>query len=202
MFETDGYTVLRRFVPRDLCGFLSANYRLLVDNGQMTYDDGQVEQGYAAYGLAVSETLLGMFTEPLSHALEVPILPSYSYTRFYLKGAELKRHKDRPSCEISVTLTIDHAGPRPWPIFIESGAGESLAIELERGDILVYKGAERPHWRRPLTDDWQAQVFLHFVCRDGPYATFRYDTRPRLGAPIESRTFTQPPPKMRLGEAS
>lgn len=202
MFETDGYTVLRRFVPRELCSFLSANYRMLVDNGQMAYDDGQVERSYAAYGLPVSETLLGMVAKPLSGALEVPLLPSYSYTRFYLKGAELKRHKDRPSCEISVTMTIDHAGPRPWPIFIESGAGESLPIELERGDVLVYKGAERPHWRRPLADDWQAQVFLHFVRRDGLYANFRYDTRPRLGAPIESRSFTQPPPKIRLGEAS
>ena len=37
------------------------------------------------------------------------------------KVIELKRHKDRPSCEISTTLNL---GGDPWPIFID-GTGEN-----------------------------------------------------------------------------
>lgn len=36
--------------------------------------------------------------------------------RIYLKGEELTRHKDRPSCEISGTLCIDD---NDWPIYLE-----------------------------------------------------------------------------------
>ena len=32
------------------------------------------------------------------------LIPTYSYARIYKNGDELKRHKDRPSCEISTTL--------------------------------------------------------------------------------------------------
>ena len=31
------------------------------------------------------------------------LIPTYSYARIYKKGDILKRHKDRPSCEISTT---------------------------------------------------------------------------------------------------
>ena len=96
---------------------------------------------------------------------------------------------------------MDHSGDQPWPIFIETKEGRELPIELNRGDIMVYKGADLPHWREPFRDDWQAQAFLHFVRKGGPYESFRYDTRPRLGAPIESRSFKQGPVKMRLRDA-
>ena len=35
------------------------------------------------------------------------LCPTYSYARLYKKdGDELKRHKDRPSCEISTTINL------------------------------------------------------------------------------------------------
>ena len=34
--------------------------------------------------------------------------PIYSYTRIYLGGAELKKHVDRPSCEISASITLKY----------------------------------------------------------------------------------------------
>lgn len=186
-FAEEGYEVLRGFVPPDLCGFLSLNYRILVDNDYLGYNDGQVECGYAAYGLPISESLLQIFVEPLSRAIGRPLFPTYSYTRFYLKDAVLKEHLDRPSCEISTTLTIDHAGDKPWPIHIRDKRDTPVTVELNRGDILVYRGADHSHWREPLTDDWQVQVFLHFVDQEGLYADYKFDTRPRLGAPFESR---------------
>jgi hypothetical protein len=36
----------------------------------------------------------------------VKLYPAYTYTRLYKKGDELKRHKDRFSCEISTTMNL------------------------------------------------------------------------------------------------
>jgi hypothetical protein len=34
------------------------------------------------------------------------MLPTYSYARIYANGDELKKHRDRPACEVSVTLHL------------------------------------------------------------------------------------------------
>jgi len=68
--------------------------------------------------------------------------------------------------------------------YVEDRDGRQEAVALERGDILLYKGAERPHWREPFDGEWQIQVFLHFVRKGGPYEEFKYDKRPCLGAPL------------------
>ena len=34
------------------------------------------------------------------------LFPTYAYWRYYVFGATLKKHTDRPSCEISVTACV------------------------------------------------------------------------------------------------
>ena len=55
-------------------------------------------------------------------ATGLKLYPAYTYARIYKKGDELKRHKDRFSCEISTTMNL--AGDN-WPIYLEP-SGESL----------------------------------------------------------------------------
>lgn len=186
-FEEEGYGIFRQVMPEELRKFLSLNYQILHRNDHFALNDGQVEKAYAAYGLPISDSLLELYAPLISQTLGYEVYPTYTYTRFYLPGALLKRHIDRPSCEISATLSIDYVGGGIWPIFLETKDGESLGVELQPGDFLLYKGAERPHWREPFAGDWQIQVFLHFVRKDGPYADFKYDKRPFLGAPVERR---------------
>jgi hypothetical protein len=45
---------------------------------------------------------------------------------------------------------------------------------------MFYRGVECPHWREPLNGDHVAQVFLHYVDQNGPYAEWKYDKRPAL----------------------
>ena len=54
------------------------------------------------------------------------LVPTYSYTRIYNKGNILKKHKDRPSCEISTTL---HLGGDLWPIFIDPTGADTVIDE-------------------------------------------------------------------------
>ena len=125
------------------------------------------------------------------------LIPTYSYARLYKKGDILKRHKDRPSCEISTTINL---GGAPWPIFID-GTGSNNVIDeyknihkpnapkgtkvlLEVGDMLVYSGCELEHWREPFEGDICGQVFLHYNHVNGPFANKNmFDGRPKLGLP-------------------
>ena len=114
---------------------------------------------------------------------EMNLIPCYTYTRIYKKGDILKRHKDRPSCEISTTL---HLGGEPWPIFLDptgaDNAPTGISINLKVGDMLVYSGCDLEHWREPFEGDNCAQVFLHYNNIDGPFGTKnKFDHRPLLG---------------------
>ena len=104
------------------------------------------------------------------------LIPTYSYTRVYEKGSVLKKHKDRPSCEISTTL---HLGGSMWPIFIEGNE-----VTLDIGDMLVYSGCELEHWRETFEGDICSQVFLHYNHVNGKYSDKNsFDGRPMLGLP-------------------
>ena len=47
------------------------------------------------------ETLMMKVLPKMEKETGLKLLPTYSYARTYKKGDILKRHKDRPSCEIS-----------------------------------------------------------------------------------------------------
>jgi hypothetical protein len=56
--------------------------------------------------------------------------PTYSYFRMYKRGDVLARHRDRPACEISVTLDIGQKPLDPRPIYVQ-GEGEPCGAELK-----------------------------------------------------------------------
>ena len=209
-FKTKKYQVIRGALSKELANFIF-NYMMLqrdaVDfmtkNNKVnpynpfvgTRTDKQVPGCYSKYGDWVMETLL-MFMIPIMKAKTgMELLPTYSYTRLYEKGNILKRHKDRPSCEISTTL---HLGGDEWPIFLDPsgqnfvideyknihkpGAPKGIQVDLKVGDMLIYSGCELEHWREPFQGNVCSQVFLHYNHATGPYAkTNLFDKRPMLG---------------------
>ena len=97
------------------------------------------------------------------------LFPTFTYWRYYVLGADLKQHMDRPSCEISVTVCIKKYDN--WPLIIE---GEK--IELEEGEGLLYAGCEQKHGRPGIyKGEGMAQVFFHYVNQNGPYTNHAYD---------------------------
>ena len=141
-----------------------------------TWSAPQIPNTYACYGDFVMETMLMKVLPVMKKETGLDLCPTYSYARAYKKGDELKKHKDRPSCEISTTI---HLGGEPWPIFIEG-----TKVLLDVGDMLVYSGCELEHWREPFEGDICGQVFLHYNHVNGPFAEEnRFDKRPMLGLP-------------------
>ena len=85
------------------------------------------------------------------------LYPTYAYWRYYVFGVTLKKHTDRPSCEVSITACIKKYDK--WPLIIED-----KILELEEGDALLYAGCEQIHGRPGVyKGEGMAQVFLHYV---------------------------------------
>ena len=163
-------------LKRDAAAYMYQN-NITYDNGMFgTWTDQQVPNTYSHYADPVMETLLMKVLPVMKEETGLELIPTYSYARLYKKGDILKRHKDRPSCEISTTINL---GGDPWSIFID-GTGANIDI----GDMLVYSGCELEHWREPFEGNTCAQVFLHYNHLNGPFSKQnRFDKRPMLGVP-------------------
>lgn len=107
------------------------------------------------------------------------LYPTYYYDRFYFKGQDLKRHTDRESCEISVSMHISTNADYDWPIYFELENGEVHEMVTKPGDAVLYRGMDLPHWREPLKGDhntYYHQIFMHFVRRDGYLVHHAFDS--------------------------
>ena len=97
------------------------------------------------------------------------LFPTYAYWRYYVFGAMLKKHTDRPSCEISITACIKKYDN--WPLIIEGDT-----IELKEGEALMYSGCDQSHGRPGIyKGKGMAQVFFHYVNQNGPNKDHAYD---------------------------
>ena len=184
-------------LKRDAASFMYEN-NIIADTGMWgTWSDQQVPNMYSHYADPVMETLLMKVLPIMKKQTGLNLIPTYSYTRLYEKGSILKRHKDRPSCEISTTLNL---GGDSWSIYIDPTGTDNVIdeyknilkpnapsghkVDLEPGDMLVYSGCELEHWREEFEGNICGQVFLHYNHVDGPFAQKNvYDGRPMLGLP-------------------
>ena len=184
-------------LKRDAVFFMYKN-NITYDNGLLgTWRDQQIPNTYSHYADPAMETLLMKVLPRMQQETGLELVPTYSYARIYKRGDILKRHKDRPSCEISTTLNL---GGYPWSIFIDGTGSDNVIDEhnnihkpnapkgtevmLNVGDMLVYSGCELEHWREPFEGNVCGQVFLHYNHVNGPFSVKnKFDGRPILGIP-------------------
>lgn len=178
-FREHGYAVLRGLLqPQSLS--LVTRYALSYQNVVGYYEHNEFAQAMGRYADALSEAILIEVQGTLEQVTERRLLPCYSFLRVYTTGSCLPRHTDRASCEISATLTAGYRADALWPIWVES-AGQERAIELDAGDLMVYKGADVPHWRDDPDFDYWVQVLLHYVDADGEFTHQANDKREHIG---------------------
>ena len=148
------------------------------------WNDQQIPETYSHYSDIVMETLLQKVKPRMEQETGLKLIETYSYARIYKRGDELKRHKDRYSCEISTTM---HLGGDEWSIFVEPSGEEGkkgIEVQLTQGDMLIYRGCDLEHWREPFEGENCGQVFLHYNDATGENAKEnQFDTRPMIGLP-------------------
>ena len=200
-FKKNKYIILKKVISPDLATFV-ANYLVMKKQvldtcvkekylspyetilGHYEQPNEQIPNTYCHYADIAVETLMLKLQPIMEKSTELKLYPAYTYARIYKKGDELKRHKDRFSCEISTTMNL--AGD-DWPIYLEP-SGETgkkgVKVDLKPGDMLVYSGCELEHWREKFKGKECVQVFLHYNNRKTPGSKDNmFDTRPHLGLP-------------------
>ena len=214
MFKKNKYTIIKQAISKDLATFIANYFRMQkqvydtckaaryfspFENILGYYENaktGQIPNTYSQYANMAMETLLLKCQPDMEKATGLKLYPAYTYARIYKKGDELKRHKDRFSCEISTTMNL---GGDDWPIYLEpnsklggviEGFGyvskntKGVRVDLKPGDMLVYRGCELEHWREKFKGKECVQVFLHYNNRKTPGAKDNmFDKRPHLGLP-------------------
>jgi|TARA_R100001530_G_scaffold24851_1_gene20119 hypothetical protein len=208
-FEKNKHDVLRKVLNPDYCNLFAEYFR----NKSQTYEtmlkhtfvseyhdefgtkfDRQVPGAYSCYGDIMMDMLLVNMHNLMEKSTGLRLQPNYSYARIYKTGHDLKKHKDRLSCEISTTLNL---GGDPWPLYVEPDSrlgvfnsqqdyiesnSSGVRINLNPGDMLIYRGCDLEHWREKFEGKECVQVFLHYndvSNREGRI----YDGRPHLGLP-------------------
>jgi len=195
-FKKNNFVIIRKCISKELANFIyqyfllkrkvfmtfiNTNYISKFNDTFGTLGDIQIDGTYCHYGDIVMETLLSTVKPIMEKNTGLELLETYSYARIYKKGDVLEKHKDRFSCEISTTLNL---GGDLWPIFIESKNKNGLQIDLNSGDMLIYKGNILEHWRNEFKGDNCAQVFLHYNNKNLKNSHQNiFDGRPHLGLP-------------------
>ena len=212
-YKKNKYVVIKNFISKEKAAFIyeyckmraqaawsmrtsqAPFYRPDIDG---TFEDRQVPGTYSCYADPVMETLLAQGLDGMRKITGLNLAPTYSYWRLYKNGDELKRHKDRPSCEVSTTLCLGYDNSNlkdkkkdwkkyNWPMWVDKTGGfgnKGTPCHMEPGDMIVYRGCIVEHWREPFLGGNHAQVFLHYNNVDGPYKqNCVFDGRPHLGLP-------------------
>jgi hypothetical protein len=178
-FSRQGYVVTAHLIDPALVEFLWSYVHtkfasLLLGPG------GPLAPGsLGGYGDPAFDGLLEFLRPRIEQQCGLSLLPTYSFFRLYRRGNALPPHRDRPACEISVSLNIGQTPGEPWPIHVEGAAG-AWAASLAPGDALIYRGIDCLHWREPYAGERLVQAFLHYVDQRGPHADQKFDGRRTL----------------------
>jgi hypothetical protein len=192
----NGFVKLEGFIPTEISSFLIAGTSIAfnprLEPFKENLDDPRSvvtaeNTSYASYGSVLGDTLLAFLTESYSAITGKRLAPTYSFLRKYTKGQRLKSHKDRPSCQYSITIPINTAAA-DWPFYVKDNNKEQVKITCNVGDAILYMGERVDHWRDNLQDDVSIHAFLHWIDIDDPTRKeYIFDKRNALGSGADQK---------------
>lgn len=203
----DGYVVIKDFIPKEIIDFCldswktveydPKKYEVILEKENDIIHESPKDSLFKSdggwntpWGVALHKWVWNKLKGEIDMNLQL----TYSYSRKYERGAYLKAHADRPSCEISATLCLDYVSDdnSPWPIWVDNSSDwvnkpyeiydntqaipirerrkESKSFLLEPGDLLLYQGPNVAHWREYFIGKYSYHIFLHFYNDNGMIA--------------------------------
>jgi hypothetical protein len=156
----NNYLVVPGFIPATLACSLAEEFTEHCTKFNLQGDE-PVPKSRAMCDFMPFVRLLVEKVPEVSELLGEKVLPTYSFARAYKEGADLIRHRDRPACEISLTLNLSK--DKDWPIYFQKSDGSETSVELAAGDAVMYLGCQADHWRNKFTGQEYSQLFMHYV---------------------------------------
>ncbi len=172
-FEDDGFSIVRGMIPT--VDLKEVYEYTLLNKANGNFKDAQVIDTPAFYNDVEMVKLHNYLLSRVEKLTNLELFKTYCYYRTYKKGDILRRHTDRPACEISVTLNLGFTGGS-WALWIMNYHEEASEVFLDPGDAVIYRGCDLGHWRgiNRSADDY-SQVFLHYIDKNGPNAWAKDD---------------------------
>lgn len=179
--------VLRNVVPLEFCHFFT--HVLMRQADIAPRSDAQIPNARAILDHEyMFETLHERLWPTAEGIVGEALIPTYAYARLYSNGDVLEKHTDRPACEVSITIQLGRSHHYAWPIYM---GGQRF--DLAEGDGVIYPGCDVEHWRESCDGPegyYSGQVFLHFVRKNGQFASEVGDNSIRNNFSFhKSRTF-------------
>jgi hypothetical protein len=168
----NNYLHVPRFISSNDATLLAKEFKAHCEKFDIQ-GDPQAPNSHAMYDHMPFVRLLVDKIPQVSDLLGEKVLPTYTYARLYKAGSELLRHRDRPACEISLTLNLSKDSD--WPIYFQRPDGSETCIELQPGDAVMYLGCQADHWREKFVGTECTQLFMHYVRSNGPKAWAYFD---------------------------
>lgn len=185
---------------------------------EITFDSpkSSLNKSHGEAGSPMGIALNRYLKDRLMSVLDLDLGETYAYCRKYERGAYLKAHRDRPACEISITTCLDYQtdDKKPWKIWLDNSKNwvdnddpqkaweetqgipnrqrESVCVELEVGDVLLYQGPNVIHWRDFLIGEYSYHVFAHFYNREGKMRNIKSSIWSGLDKDVNHTTFVPP----------
>jgi len=209
-FQQKGYLILRNFIPKDIIDMTLDAWKSIENKPEWNdtffareediindSPKSSLRKSQGCYSFPPAVSLHRWLKDNLHSVLDMQLVETYAYTRKYDRGAYLKAHSDRPSCEVSATICLNYKTDdnSPWKIWVqkdqnyvdlgkdqqalfERSQGMShrdrigTPISLEVGDVLLYQGPNAIHWRDEFLGDFSYHMFLHFINHGGSINRF------------------------------
>jgi len=156
------YVILTEVIDKENCKKLAGRIKEKEKENQFFFDQ-QCLNSPAFRNLL--DDLANYLKPIIEKTLDCELWTTYNYCRIYKKGEILVPHKDKNQCEIALSITLDYENSKPWPIHIFSNTEQEVVdINLDIGDVLIYKGFEILHWRNQFDGPGdQIQAFLFYA---------------------------------------
>lgn len=202
-YTRDGYALVRNLIDEEVAAAFVAGLREDVGDkpiplsAKTDFPNLLTRPAFEVYGFHYKPMLFFLWglTPIVSRIVGRDLLPTYDYFRLYREGDLCRVHHDRPSCEHSISLTLDYSDGVPWNLEIGKQPGEPSAaiaddfgeepfasLAMGVGDAVLYRGVQHRHGRITRNPNgWSAHLFLHWVDRDGPYRDQAFDGRGKPG---------------------
>jgi hypothetical protein len=180
----NNYLYVPGFITPDLAFALSKEFKEHCIKFNLQGDE-QAQNSHSMYNFMPFVRLLVGRVSQVSELLGEEVLPTYTYARVYKNDSELLRHRDRPACEISLTLNLSK--DNDWPIYFQRPDGSETSVELNSGDAVMYLGCQADHWRNKFEGQECVQLFLHYVRSYGSKSWAYFDKQQQQDptAPID-----------------
>ena len=151
-------------------------YQTAIKNDIFPLGDKQ-SQRYKSHNESVARVLHYEILPIIEKITGEKVYPTYTYTSFYVQGADLPSHTDRKECQYTVSFIIDKPVGSTWNIYVDmknqarknlgrcspiSEKKDCVPVDCDANGLMIFCGEDHCHFREKLEHDYYNILLLHY----------------------------------------